>query len=170
MSTPKPTTRSTKKSPLSAGVLLYRGAPDGLRVLLGHPGGPFWAKKDEGAWTIPKGLLNPEEDPQLGALREFAEELGWQPTGTLQPLGEVRLKSGKRVLGFALQTDEAEDAVLSRFAPGAFTMEWPPRSGKLQEFPEIDRIEFFTLEAAATKLNPAQAEFLDRLQETATDR
>lgn len=154
-----------KHSPLSAGILLYRVDDAGAWALLGHPGGPFFGKKDAGAWTIPKGLVLPGEDLAVAARREFAEEVGWRPVGDLEPLGEVRLKSGKRVQGFALRTQEPADALLARFAPGLFTMEWPPRSGRFQEFPEIDRIEFFPLAVARAKINPAQAVFLDRLEQ-----
>jgi predicted NUDIX family NTP pyrophosphohydrolase len=159
--------RSEKAEPthgnVSAGILLYRSTADGLRVLLAHPGGPFFAKKDEGAWSIPKGLIEPGEDPAAAALREFQEELGWRPAGNLHPLGEVRLKSGKRVIAFALASDESEATMLPQFSPGLFQMEWPPRSGRSAEFPEVDRIAFFTADEAARKLNPAQAALLDRL-------
>ncbi len=149
----------------SAGVLLYRQTANGLRVLLAHPGGPFFAHKDAGAWTLPKGLVNPEELLTEAALREFEEELGWRPTGELHPLGEVKLRSGKIVSGFAMLTGENEEAVLAMFVPGTFTMPWPPRSGRHADFPEVDRVEFFSLAEAREKLNPAQAPFLDRLQE-----
>jgi predicted NUDIX family NTP pyrophosphohydrolase len=132
-------------------------------VLLGHPGGPFFANKDAGAWTIPKGLADPDEPLEVAALREFAEELGWRPSGALAPLGEVRLRSGKRVVAFALRTDEPEDVQLARFRPGRFTMEWPPRSGRQHEFPEIDRAAFFSLDAAGEKISAAQRPLLDRL-------
>jgi len=154
---------SAKSTPQSAGILLYRNEQGAVRVLLGHPGGPFFGKKDTGAWTIPKGLLAPCEDPADGARREFAEELGWSPDGPLQPLGDVRMKSGKRVIAFALHCDEPEQQLLSRFQPGTFLLEWPPRSGRRQEFPEIDRIAFFELAEAREKIITAQAPFLDRL-------
>jgi predicted NUDIX family NTP pyrophosphohydrolase len=147
----------------SAGILLYRQTPGGPRVLLAHPGGPFFAKKDAGAWTLPKGLISPSEDVEAAARREFAEELGWQPAGPLAPLGDATLRSGKRVTAFALLSADQESEILGRFHPGLFTMEWPPRSGKMAEFPEIDRIEFYSLPEARAKLNPAQAAFLDRL-------
>jgi predicted NUDIX family NTP pyrophosphohydrolase len=147
----------------SAGILLYRETPSGPRVLLAHPGGPFFARKDAGAWTLPKGLVDPGEDLGAAARREFAEELGWTPQGDLMPLGETTLKSGKRVTGFALRVTDMEESLLARFAPGVFTMEWPPRSAKSAEFPEIDRIEFFSLDEARIKINPAQTVFLDRL-------
>jgi predicted NUDIX family NTP pyrophosphohydrolase len=150
---------------MSAGILLYRSTAEGVRMLLAHPGGPFFAKKDDGAWSIPKGLLEADEDPAAAAVREFEEELGWRPAGEVQPLGEVRLKSGKRVIAFALASDEPEAAMLARFSPGMFQMEWPPRSGRSAEFPEVDRIAFFSLDEAARKLNPAQAPLIERLKD-----
>jgi predicted NUDIX family NTP pyrophosphohydrolase len=156
---------------VSAGILLYRSTPDGRRVLLAHPGGPFFAKKDDGAWSIPKGLIETNEEPAAAAaLREFEEELGWRPTGDLHPLGEVRLKSGKRVIAFALASDESEAAMLAQFSPGSCQMEWPPRSGRRREFPEVDRIAFFTLDEAVRKLNPAQAALVERLEELVDER
>jgi len=156
---------------LSAGILLYRGTIDSLRVLLAYPGGPYFvnsdgsSKKDAGAWTIPKGLVEPNEEPEHTARREFTEEVGWQPTGNLEPLGEIRLRSGKRVIAFAVECHAAEEELLGKFTPGKFTMEWPPHSGKLSEFPEVDRIEFFSLAAARGKINERQAPLLDRLVE-----
>ena len=132
-------------------------------MLLAHPGGPFFAKKDAGAWTLPKGLVDPGEDLAAAACREFAEELGWAPEGELTPLGEATLISGKRVTGFALRVADLEESLLAQFVPGVFIMEWPPRSGKMAEFPEIDRIAFFSLDEAREKINAAQAVFLDRL-------
>ena len=154
---------SPRRVKMSAGILLHRLVPGGVRVMLAHPGGPYFAKKDNGAWTIPKGLVNPGEALDAAARREFAEEVGWQPTGELSPIGEVTLPSGKCVTGFALQTNESEAAVLARFVPGTFTMNWPPRSGQLAEFPEIDRVKFFSLSEAASRIHPAQANFLERL-------
>jgi predicted NUDIX family NTP pyrophosphohydrolase len=146
----------------SAGILLYRGEGDSLEVLLVHPGGPFWAKKDEGAWSIPKGELDEGEESRACALRELEEEigssLGLAPERLIE-LGEVRLKSGKRVHGWAAEGD-FDPASLSS---NTFAMEWPPRSGKEREFPEVDRAEWFSPERARSKLNPAQAPFLDRL-------
>jgi predicted NUDIX family NTP pyrophosphohydrolase len=148
----------------SAGILLYRGKGDSLEVLLVHPGGPFWAKKDEGAWSIPKGELNEGEDPRACALRELEEEigssLGLVPERLIE-LGEVRLKSGKRVQGWAAEGDFDPAGLRSN----TFTVEWPPRSGQEREFPEVDRAEWFAPEQARLKLNPAQATFLDRLLE-----
>jgi predicted NUDIX family NTP pyrophosphohydrolase len=151
--------------PLSAGILLYRETPAGLRVLLAHPGSPFFSKKDAGAWSIPKGLVNPGEELMAAALREFQEETGVRVGGELSALGEVRLRSGKRVVAFALTCQAAEDEFLSEFNPGKFTMEWPPKSGKLAEFPEVDRIAFFPLDSAREKINERQVPLLDRLAE-----
>ena len=145
----------------SAGILLFRGGAQALEVLLVHPGGPFWARKDLGAWSIPKGEVDDGEDPRACALREFAEETGVRlPDGVLDDLGSVKLKSGKLVLGFAVAGDLDADAVQSN----TFELEWPPRSGRTQAFPEVDRAEWFGLEQARAKLNPAQAELVDRLE------
>jgi predicted NUDIX family NTP pyrophosphohydrolase len=148
----------------SAGILLYRGDGDSLEVLLVHPGGPFWSKKDEGAWSIPKGELEDGEESRACALRELEEEIG-SSLGLLperlDELGEVRLKSGKRVQGWAAEGDFDPAALRSN----TFAMEWPPRSGKEREFPEVDRAEWFAPEQARLKINPAQAAFLDRLLE-----
>jgi predicted NUDIX family NTP pyrophosphohydrolase len=146
----------------SAGVLLYRKAPDGVEVLLVHPGGPFWRNKDAGAWSIPKGEYEPGDDPLEAARREFEEELGSAPPdGPTLDIGEVRQKSGKLVCAWALEGDLDATAAHSN----SFTVEWPPRSGRMQEFPEVDRAEWFGLKAAREKINPAQAAFLDRLGE-----
>ncbi|HWI95629.1 MAG TPA: NUDIX domain-containing protein [Solirubrobacterales bacterium] len=146
----------------SAGILLYRGEGDSLEVLLVHPGGPFWAKKDEGAWSIPKGELDKGEEPRACALRELEEEIGSSlglVPEQLGELGEVRLKSGKRVQGWAAEGDFDPTTLRSN----TFEMEWPPRSGKQGEFPEVDRAEWFAPGQARLKINPAQAAFLDRL-------
>jgi predicted NUDIX family NTP pyrophosphohydrolase len=146
----------------SAGIVLYRAGAAGLEVLLVHPGGPFWAKKDLGAWSIPKGEYEPGEDPQACALREFEEETGTRLSAPeLVDLGAVVQKAGKEVTAWAARGDLDAAAVRSN----SFTMEWPPRSGRQQEFPEIDRAEWFTLEAARGKLVSAQVELLDRLVE-----
>ncbi len=130
-------------------------------MLLVHPGGPFWARKDLGAWSIPKGEVDEGEDPRACARREFAEETGATlPDGALDDLGSVKLKSGKRVQAFAVAGDLDPGAVRSN----TFELEWPPRSGRMQSFPEIDRAEWFALDAARAKLNPAQAELIDRLE------
>ncbi|HEX6962015.1 MAG TPA: NUDIX domain-containing protein [Lacipirellula sp.] len=155
--------KPAKTTPTSAGILLYRKATEGLEVLLAHPGGPFFAKKDEGAWTIPKGLIDRDESQEAAALREFEEELGWRPQGAMVELGEVRLKSGKRVVAFALETNEEPASLLQRFIPGVFTMGWPRGSSRYAQFPEIDRIEFLPIAAARVKISPAQAPLLDRL-------
>jgi len=141
----------------SAGILLHRGG----EVLLVHPGGPFWAKKDAGAWSIPKGEYYEGDDPRAAALREFEEELGSAlPAGTeLVELGTVKLKSGKRITAFAAEGDLDAETISSN----TFEMEWPPRSGRTQAFPEVDRAGWFSIEEAREKLNPAQAEFLVRL-------
>jgi predicted NUDIX family NTP pyrophosphohydrolase len=140
----------------SAGVLLRRG--DG-RVLLVHPGGPFWARRDEGAWSIPKGEYDDAEEAEACARREFLEELGSSPPSDLVDLGTVRQKNRKEVRAYYGEGDVDVAGVVSN----TFVMEWPPRSGRQQEFPEVDRAEWFTVEEARAKLNPAQAEFLDRL-------
>jgi predicted NUDIX family NTP pyrophosphohydrolase len=141
----------------SAGVLLRR-AEDGA-VLLVHPGGPFWARKDAGAWSIPKGEHGDDEDPEACARREFLEELGASAPAELVDLGTVRQKNRKEVRAFYGEGDLDVDGIVSN----TFEMEWPPRSGKTAEFPEIDRAGWFDVETAREKLNPAQAEFLDRL-------
>ena len=146
----------------SAGILLYRHGSEGLEVLLVHPGGPFWARKDLGAWSIPKGEHDHAEEALACALREFEEETGSAPSpGELTELGEVRQKAGKVVAAWALEGDLDPATVRSN----TFQMQWPPRSGQMQEFPEVDRAEWFALEAARTRINPAQAAFLDRLDE-----
>ena len=144
----------------SAGILLYRRRGDRLEVLLVHPGGPFWAPRDQGAWSIPKGEYAAGEDPFDAARREFAEELGVEaPDGPAEDLDDVRQKGGKRVCAWALEGDLDAAAIESN----TFELEWPPRSGRMIEVPEVDRAEWFTLERARDKINPAQAEFLDRL-------
>ena len=142
----------------SAGVLLYRirGA---LEVLLVHPGGPFWAKKDLGAWTIPKGEIDEGEDAQAAARRELAEETGLEVEGELIALTPIKQKSGKTVYAWAAETDCDPAAIRSNM----FSMEWPPKSGRQQEFPEIDRAAWFTIEQARAKILPAQVRLLDEL-------
>jgi predicted NUDIX family NTP pyrophosphohydrolase len=147
----------------SAGILLYRLRPGGPEVLLVHPGGPFWARKDLGAWSIPKGEIGPDEDPLAGALRELAEETGSElELGELVELGEVRQRSGKRVQAWAAEADLDADAVRSN----TFELEWPPHSGRTQEFPEVDRAAWFGLEEAAERLLPAQLPLLERLRDS----
>jgi predicted NUDIX family NTP pyrophosphohydrolase len=146
----------------SAGILLYRAAGGAIEVLLVHPGGPFWARRDAGAWSIPKGEYGDGEDPRSCALREFEEETGMPlPPGELIELGSIRQKGGKVVSAWAAEGDLDADSVRSN----TFTMEWPPRSGRTAEFPEIDRAGWFGIDAAREKLVPAQAELLDRLLE-----
>lgn len=145
---------------LSAGLLLYRTGDDGLEVLIAHPGGPFWAKKDDGAWSIPKGEYDIDDDPWEAARREFAEELGLTvPDGPRLDLGEVRQAGGKVVTAFAV----GADLDVSEARSNTFEMEWPPRSGRVQEFPEVDRVAWVRLEEARTKLLKGQLPILDRL-------
>jgi predicted NUDIX family NTP pyrophosphohydrolase len=146
----------------SAGILLYRLSSGAPEVLLVHPGGPFWARRDAGAWSVPKGEYEDADDPLAAARREFEEETGTAlETGELLELGDVKQKNGKLVSAWAAEGDLDPDAVHSN----TFTMEWPPRSGRTAEFPEIDRAGWFGIDEAREKLNPAQAEFLDRLLE-----
>jgi predicted NUDIX family NTP pyrophosphohydrolase len=144
---------------VSAGLLMYRRRNQQLEVLLVHLGGPFWAKKDSGAWFVPKGEVNPGEEELSAAKREFTEETGLEPGENLLPLGSVKHKSGKQVLAWAF----AGDCDPSTLRSNTFEMEWPPRSGKTREFPEIDRAAFFTLEAAREKMHPTEFAFVTRL-------
>lgn len=151
---------------LSAGILLWRHGADGaVEVLLGHFGGPLWAKKDAGAWAIPKGLVEEGETPEQAARREFEEELGFPAEGDLVPLGRIRQKGGKYVEAFALEGDLDADEIRSN----EFTMEWPPRSGRIQAFPEIDRAAWFKLAEAREKLLPSQVQILDLLEAALQD-
>jgi len=143
----------------SAGILLYRRVTGGVEVLLVHPGGPYWARKDAGAWSIPKGELDDGDDAEAAARREFAEELGVEPAGELVPLGSVRQKNGKEVIAYALEGDFDCAAIRSN----TFRMEWPPGSGRMREFPEVDRAEWFTPSVAREKMHVGQAALLDRL-------
>jgi predicted NUDIX family NTP pyrophosphohydrolase len=146
----------------SAGILLFRGRGPALRLLLVHPGGPFWAKKDLGAWSIPKGESEEGEDALAVARREFEEELGSRaPAGEVIDLGELVQPSRKVVTAFAIEGDF--DA--SRLASNLFEMEWPPKSGRVQSFPEVDRAQWFTVEEAREKILPGQRPFIDRLLE-----
>jgi predicted NUDIX family NTP pyrophosphohydrolase len=159
--------RSAGKSKFSAGILAYRRAASGLEVLLVHPGGPFWRNKDEGAWSIPKGETGATEDPEQAARREFAEELGPAAAiGTLDALGEIRQRGGKRVMAFCAETDFETSSLSSN----TFDLEWPPRSGRIQAFPEVDRAAWFELETARTKILSSQIELVDRLATLATSR
>jgi predicted NUDIX family NTP pyrophosphohydrolase len=146
---------------LSAGLLVFREGAAGIEVLLVHPGGPFWAKRDDGAWSIPKGEYGPGEDPFEVARREFLEELGVEPPDPAAAihLGEVRQSNGKVVTAWALPGDVDVSLVRSN----TFTMEWPPRSGRVQEFPEVDRAGWFDPVTARRKLIAAQAAFVDRV-------
>ena len=145
----------------SAGILMYRGSGQSLQVLLVHPGGPFWRNKDDGAWSIPKGEISARENPLAVAQREFAEELGVAAAGPLRPLGEIRQRGGKRVHAFAAEGDLDIGTVRSN----TFEMQWPPNSGRLQAFPEIDRAGWFTLPVARIKILESQRPLLDRLEQ-----
>lgn len=156
---PPPRSRSTRRS---AGILLHRRRDGEVQVLLVHPGGPAWARRDLGAWSIPKGEYEADEEPAAAARREFQEELGTAPPETeMTDLGEIKQKSGKRVRAFALAGDLDVDRVRSN----TFPFEWPPRSGKMIEIPEVDRAEWFSIPVAREKINPAQATLLERLEE-----
>ena len=144
----------------SAGILLYRRAGASLEVLLVHPGGPYWRAKDAGAWTIPKGVIDPGEQALDAAVRELREETGVVVDGPFIALGAVRQKAGKVVTAFACEGDCDPAAIVSN----TFPMEWPPRSGRMQEFPEVDRAGWFTLEAAREKINAAQVALLEGLR------
>ena len=128
-------------------------------MLIAHPGGPFWRTKDEGAWSIPKGEIGAGEDPEAAARREFAEEIGIAPEGEMVPLGSVTQRAGKTVTAWATEGDFDPADLVSN----DFSMEWPPRSGRMADFPEIDRVAWVNAEEAATKLNPAQVVFVERL-------
>ncbi|MFF4230432.1 NUDIX domain-containing protein [Streptomyces sp. NPDC001820] len=146
----------------SAGLLLFRRRGTDTEVLVGHMGGPFWQSRDEGAWSVPKGEYTPEEEPMAAARREFVEELGVSPPeGEWLPLGEARQTGGKIVTVWALEGDLDTDLV----EPGTFVMEWPRGSGRMQEFPEIDRAEWMSVAEAGGKLVTGQRVFLDRLEE-----
>jgi predicted NUDIX family NTP pyrophosphohydrolase len=150
---------------LSAGIVLYRRRATGLEVFLVHPGGPFWKNKDRGAWSIPKGQYEAGEDALASAKREFEEETGARlPEGKLLPLGEVRQPGGKIVTAWALEGDCAAEEIRSNL----FELEWPPRSGKVERFPEVDRAGWFELAEARDKLLPGQHEFLNRLAQAFT--
>ncbi|MGJ5023008.1 NUDIX domain-containing protein [Bradyrhizobium oligotrophicum] len=143
----------------SAGVLAFRRTANGVEVLLVHPGGPFWRNKDAGAWSIPKGEFGADEAAEAVARREFAEELGTALTAPLVPLGEIKQRGGKVVEAFAAETDLDAGSITSN----AFELEWPPHSGRIQRFPEVDRAGWFDLAEARVRINPAQAALLDRL-------
>ena len=147
---------------VSAGLLMFRRTPGGLEVLLAHPGGPFFRNKDDGAWTIPKGEAVENEDLTDRAKIEFEEELGIKPAGELVPIGSVKQKGGKIVHAWAIEGDLPNDFIATS---NTFELEWPPHSGTIQSFPEVDQARFFSLEEARRKINPAQKDFLDRLEE-----
>ena len=150
----------------SAGLLLFRQMDGDIEVLLGHPGGPFWRRKDEGAWTIPKGLIAPGESQLSAARREFAEETGHDPSGDSIPLGSATQPGGKVVHAWAIEGDwDPAD-----LASNTFEMEWPPRSGRRQSFPEIDRAVWFRVAEAREKILKGQAVFIDRLFEALMQR
>ncbi|HEY2965276.1 MAG TPA: NUDIX domain-containing protein [Actinomycetota bacterium] len=155
-----------KSGRTSAGILLWRTREGRLEVLLGHPGGPYFAGKDADHWTVLKGEVDPGEDLLVVARREFAEETGQElPDGPTIDLGEIRQKSGKRVLAWGVEGDLDSETAVSN----SFEMEWPPRSGRIREFPEIDRVAWFGLDDAREKIKAAQAPFLDRLELTLAD-
>ena len=146
---------------LSAGLLMYRRRNRALEVFLVHPGGPLWKNKDESAWSIPKGEYSDGEDPLEAANREFREETGFEPGSELIPLGEIRQPSGKIISAWAFEGDCDPAAIKSN----TFTMEWPPRSGRQMEFPEIDRADWFDLETARTKIKAGQEALIEELEE-----
>jgi predicted NUDIX family NTP pyrophosphohydrolase len=145
---------------VSAGLLLFRRTPAGTEVLLVHPGGPLWAKRDLGAWSIPKGEVEEGEELQAAARREFAEELGFAPPGEFHSLGSIKQKGGKTVHAWAVEGD----CDPARCRSNTFKMQWPPRSQTWVEFPEVDRADFFSLAAAREKINPAQLPLLEQLR------
>lgn len=145
---------------ISAGLLLYRRTADRLDVFLVHPGGPFWAKKDLGAWSIPKGEIEPGHDELSEARRELREETGIEIDGAFRPLRPIKQTGGKSVHAWAIEGD----CDPARIVSNSFTMEWPPRSGKQQSFPEVDRAAWFDLPTARQKINPAQVALLDELE------
>jgi predicted NUDIX family NTP pyrophosphohydrolase len=145
----------------TAGLLLYRIRDSAVEVFLVHPGGPFWAKKDEGAWSIPKGEFADDEQPLSAAKREFQEETGFSMEGNFMALAPLKQRSGKLVYAWALEGDCDAGAIKSNL----FSMEWPPRSGKRQEYPEVDRASWFTLESAKRRIVPGQIAFLEELQQ-----
>ena len=145
---------------VSAGLLLFRRAAQGLEVLLAHPGGPFWRDRDTGAWTIPKGIVDEGEDLLDAARREFQEETGIRPTGPFIPLGSIRQKAGKVVHAWAWEGDADASAIVSNSA----RVEWPPSSGRWVTYPEVDRCAWCDPDSARRRINAAQAELIDRLQ------
>jgi len=150
----------------SAGILLFRSSGDQIEFLIAHPGGPFWARRDDGAWSIPKGIIEQGEDPRATARREFIEEIGIDPGNDLISLGEVTQKSGKVVLAWGAEGDFDP----SRLDSDEIEIEYPRGSGRLVRFPEIDRVIWAGAQVAKTKLNPAQADFIDRLTAELSER
>lgn len=155
--------RAAPHGVVSAGLLLYRRGPGGLAVLLVHPGGPFWARKDLGAWSIPKGEVGEGEGDLDAARREFREETGFPAAGDAFALGEVRQRNGKIVRAWAVEGDADPSALVSN----TFSLEWPKGSGRIREFPEVDRAAWFDLAEARLRLLPAQTAFLDALEAAA---
>lgn len=149
-----------KRPNVSAGLLLYRRSHNGLEVFLAHPGGPFWKDKEAGAWTIPKGVIDPEEDPLDAARREFTEETGIQPQGPFVPLGTVRQRAGKTIHAWAWEGNANAGSTTSN----EMRTEWPRASGRWITFPEVDRCAWFDRVTAKARINPAQAELIDRLE------
>ena len=139
---------------------MFRRAGAGFQVLLAHPGGPFWSRRDDAAWTLPKGEIDPGEDPLAAACREFREETGFASAPPFLPLGELRQKSGKRISAWAFEGDADPTGLVSN----RFDLEWPPRSGRMQSFPEVDRVAWFGPEEARRKLIAGQAPFVDALE------
>ncbi len=154
----------------SAGILMYRGSGPELRLLLVHPGGPFWASKDQGAWSIPKGEYEHDEEPLICAIREFKEELGSAPQAagarTFIELGELAQPSGKVITAWAVEGDFETDTLRSNL----FEMEWPPKSGRVQPFPEVNLVDWFSVADARKKIQPGQAPFIDRLCKLAVSK
>ncbi len=146
----------------SAGLLLYRRSPGGLQVFLVHPGGPFWAKKDLGVWSIPKGELEPHEDPLAAARREFEEETGCRISGDFRPLAPLKQRGGKTVCAWAVEGDCDPSGLKSN----TFSIEWPPHSGLRREFPEVDRAAWFPLDEAKRRILPGQVGFIESLEQT----
>ena len=145
----------------SAGLLMYRLSGAGLEVLLVHPGGPFWAKRDRGAWSIPKGEYAADEEPLAAAQREFVEETGARPHGAFAPLGEIKQPGGKHVTAWAVEGNFDPAALVSV----TFELEWPPRSGRTRSYSEVDRAQWFSPDAARDRILPAQRPFIDRLEQ-----
>jgi predicted NUDIX family NTP pyrophosphohydrolase len=152
-------TRRTPAKKRSAGILMYRREGEDVLLLLVHPGGPYWAKKDFGSWSIPKGEYAEDEDALAAARREFAEETGCKPEGEFQPLGEIIQSGGKHVVAWAVSGDFDPRTLASN----RFEMEWPPRSGQIRSFPEVDRAAWFTVAEARERLLHAQTRLIDRL-------